>query len=101
MDELVGCLRRRMLYRDDIRWAGCDGAHLGGIYRKIVVMQEGHTAISRRPSWMRKPRLIVEDGDLVQGKHRRKSLQASSNRSRQQRIDELHSTLRLASNASE
>ena len=100
VDELVGCLRRRMLSRDDLGWAGCDGAHLGGIYRKLVVMQEGRTAISRRPSWMMKPRLIVKDGDLVQAKHRRKSLRASSNRSRQQRIDKLHSTLCRANSAS-
>ena len=79
VEALAGCLGRGMLSRDGMWWAGCDGAHLGGVSRNVVVMHEGRTAISRRPSWMRKPRLVVEDGDLVQPKHRRKSLRASSN----------------------
>ena len=79
VEALVGYLSRGMLSGDGIWWVGCDRAHLGGVSRDLVVMQEGRTAISRRPSVMRKPRLVVEDGDLVQRKHRRKSLRASSN----------------------
>ena len=79
VEALASCLSRGMLSRDGMWWAGCDGAHLGGVSRDLVVMQEGRTAISRRPSVMRKPHLVVEDGDLVQRKHRRKSLRASSN----------------------
>ena len=101
VEALAGCLGRGMLSRDGMWWAGCDGAHLVGLPQDLVVMQEGRTAISRRSSLMRKPRLVVEDGDLVQRKHRRKSLRASSNRSSQQRIDKVHSSLHLASSASE
>ena len=101
VEALVCCLSRGMLSRDGMWWAGCDGAHLGGVSRNVVVMHEGRTAISRRPSLRWKPRLVVEDGDLVQPKHRRKSLRASSNRSSQQRIDKVHSSLHLASSASE
>ena len=90
-----------MLCGDGVGYAGCVRAHLHCQNDKVVVMQEGRTAISRRPSVMRKPRLVVEDGDLVQRKHRRKSLRASSNRSSQQRIDKVHSSLHLASSASE
>ena len=50
---------------------------------------------------MRKPRLVVEDGDLELPEPRGKSLQTSAQRRRQQRIDGLHSTLRAASSASE
>ena len=50
---------------------------------------------------MRKPRLVVEDGDLELPEPRGKSLQTSTQRRRQQRIDGLHSTLRAASSASE
>ena len=52
-EELVGCLRRGMLSRDAMGWAGCDAARLGGVSRKIVVMQEGSSAISWRPFCMR------------------------------------------------
>ena len=79
VEALAGCLSRGMLSRDGMWWAECDGAHLGGVSRNVVVMHEGRTAISWRPSWVRKPRLVVEYGDLVQPKHRRKSLRASSN----------------------
>ena len=86
VEALVCCLSRGMLSRDGMWWAGCNGAHLRGLSRDFVVMQEGRTAISRRLSLVRKPRLVVEDGDLSQPKHRRKSLRASSNRSSQQRM---------------
>ena len=50
---------------------------------------------------MRKPRLVVEEGDLDPPEPRGKSLQTSAQRSRQLRSDDLHSTLRVRSNASE
>ena len=52
VEALAGCLGRGMLSRDGMWWAGCDGAHLGGVSRNVVVMHEGRTPISRRPSWM-------------------------------------------------
>ena len=90
-----------MLCGDGVGYAGCVRAHLHCQNDKVVVMHEGRTAISRRPSLRWKPRLVVEDGDLVQPKHRRKSLRASINGSSQQRIEKVHSSLRLASSASE
>ena len=64
---------------------------------KVVVMQEGASAISRRPFWTRKPRMFVEDRDLDPTEPRWKSLQMSASSSRPHRIDDLHSTLRRAS----
>ena len=101
MDALMGCLRRGMLSRDAMGWAGCDGAHPRGVSRKVVGMHEGSSAISRRPPEMRKPVLIVEDRDLDPSEPRGKSLQTRAQCSHQQRIDGLHSTLRVASSASE
>ena len=91
----MGCLRGGMLSRDGMRWAGWDAAHLGGVSRKIVVMQEGSSTISWRPFCMRKHRLVVEDGDLDLPEPGGKSLRTSAHGSRQQLIDELHSTLRV------
>ena len=68
---------------------------------KVVVMQEGTSRISRRPPEMRKPLLVVEDRDLDPTEPCGKSLRTSTQCSRQQRIDGLHSTLRVASSASE
>ena len=50
---------------------------------------------------MKKPRLVVEDRDLDPTEPCGKSLRTSTQCSRQQRIDGLHSTLRVASSASE
>ena len=101
MDALMGCLRRGMLSRDAMGWARCDGAHPRGVSRKVVVMQEGTSPISRRPPEMRKPVLVVEDRDLDPTEPRGKSLQTRAQCRHQQRIDGLHSTLRVASSASE
>ena len=90
-----------MLSRDAMGWAGCDGAHPRGVSRKVVVMHESSSAISRRPPEMRKPVLVVEDRDLDPTEPRGKSLQTRAQCSHQQRIDGLHSTLRVASSASE
>ena len=84
-----------MLSRDAMGWAGCDAAHLGGVSRKVVVMQEVTSAISRRPFCIRKHRLVVEDGDLDLPEPGWKSLQTSAHGSRQQLIDGLHSNLRV------
>ena len=50
---------------------------------------------------MKKPRLVVEEGDLDPPEPRGKSLQTSAQRSRQLCINDLHSTLRVRSSASE
>ena len=54
-----------MLCGDGVQCAGCVGAHLRGLYRKVVVMQEGHNTISWRPSEMRNPRLVVDVQDQL------------------------------------
>ena len=77
VERLVCCLRRGMLSRDAMGWAGCGGAHPRGISRKVVVMQEGHTAISWRVKGMRKERRVVEHFDLVPPRQSRKSLRSS------------------------
>ena len=86
MDALVGCLRRRMLSRDAMGWARCDGAHPRGVSRKVVVMQEGTIAISRRPSEMRKTVLVVDVQDQLTTKAASKSLRARAHGRRQQLI---------------
>ena len=50
---------------------------------------------------MRKPVLVVEDRDLDPTEPRGKSLRTRAQCSHQQRVDGLHSTLRVASSASE
>ena len=86
MDALVGCLRRGMLSRDAMGWARCDGAHPRGVSRKVVVMQEGTSRISRRPPEMRKPVLVVDVQDQLTTKAASKSLRARAHGRRQQLI---------------
>ena len=86
MDALMGCLRRGMLSRDAMGWARCDGAHPRGVSRKVVVMQEGTSPISRRPPEMRKPVLVVDVQDQLPTKAASKSLRARAHGRRQQLI---------------
>ena len=46
VEALASCLSRGMLSRDGMWWAGCDGAHLGGVSRNVVVMHEGRTSVT-------------------------------------------------------
>ena len=86
MDALMGCLRRGMLSRDAMGWARCDGAHPRGVSRKVVVMQEGTSPISRRPPERRKTVLVVDVQDQLTTKAASKSLRARAHGRRQQLI---------------
>ena len=93
VDALVGCLRRGMLSRDAMGWAGCDGAHPRGVSRKVVVMQEGTSAISRRPPEMRKTVLVVDVQDQLTTKAVSETLRARAYGRCQQLTYRLHAHL--------
>ena len=76
MDALVGCLRRGMQSRDAMGWDGCNGRTPRGESRKVVVMQEGSSTISWRPSEMRNPRLVVDVQDQLSTKAVSETLRA-------------------------
>ena len=99
MDALMGCLRRGMLSRDAMGWAGCDGAHPRGVSRKVVVMQEGTSAISRRPPEMRKTVLVVDVQDQLTTKAVSETLRARAYGRCQQLTYRLHAHLGLRSSA--
>ena len=99
VDALVGCLRRGMLSRDAMGWAGYDGAHPRGVSRKVVVMQEGTSAISRRPPEMRKTVLVVDVQDQLTTKAVSETLRARAYGRCQQLTYRLHAHLGLQSSA--
>ena len=88
-----------MLCGDGVQCAGCVGAHLRGICRKVVVMQEGHNAISRRPSEMWNPRLVVDVQDQLPTKAVSETLRARAYGRCQQLTYKLHAHLGLRSSA--
>ena len=84
-----------MLCGDGVQCAGCVGAHLRGLYRKVVVMQEGHNTISWRPSEMRNPRLVVDVQDQLPTKAVSETLRARAYGRRQQLTYRLYAHLGL------
>ena len=80
---------------DSVRYAGCVGAHLRGIYRKVVVMQEGHDTISRRPSELRNPRLVVDVQDRLPTEAVSETLRVRAYGRREQLTYKLHAHLGL------
>ena len=88
-----------MLCGDGVQCAGCVGAHLRGLYRKVVVMQEGHNTISWRPSEMRNPRLVVDVQDQLSTKAVSETLRARAYGRCQQLTYKLHAHLGLRSSA--
>ncbi len=88
-----------MLCGDGVQCAGCVGAHLRGLYRKVAVMQEGHNTISWRPSEMRNPRLVVDVQDQLSTKAVSETLRARAYGRCQQLTYKLHAHLGLRSSA--
>ena len=84
-----------MLCGDGVQCAGCVGANLRGLYRKVVVMQEGHNTISWRPSEMRNPRLVVDVQDQLSTKAVSETLRARAYGRRQQLTYRLYAHLGL------
>ena len=99
MDALVGCLRRGMQSRDAMGWDGCNGRTPRGESRKVVVMQEGSSTISWRPSEMRNPRLVVDVQDQLSTKAVSETLRARAYGRCQQLTYKLHAHLGLRSSA--
>ena len=99
VDALVGCLRRGMQSRGAMGWDGCNGRTPRGEYRKVVVMHEGSSAISRRPPEMRKHRLVVDVQDQLPTKAVSETLRARAYGRCQQLTYKLHAHLGLRSSA--
>ena len=99
VDALVGCLRRGMQSRGAMGWDGCNGRTPRGEYRKVVVMHEGSSAISRRPPEMRKHRLVVDVQDQLPTKAVSETLRARAYGRCQQLTYKLHAHLGLQSSA--